>query len=279
MKNSINQKSGFALIEGVIIIVVVSLIAGGIWFALNSNKKPTETTAPIAEAPKEQKLIWQQTETGWQATETPPDCPAQPIMKTPTDLTKVTSILYPGQKRGGNYKPHGGFRMDNSSNNAIAVEAPIDGFAVRGGQYLTNGEIQYTFDVMNNCGVMYRVGHLREIPNNLKKLTENWPAATEGDSRTQQIEPAMYIPQGEPLATSVGLTKTKNTFFDWGVYDYRAQNEASKSPSYQAAHQQDKELSWYAVCWFDWVPEADEKNIRALPAGDPASGKTSDYCR
>lgn len=279
MKSLHTKRAGIGVIEIIIIVAVLLLIGGGIWYALGANNKPVETTAPVAEDVKEEKLLWQQTETGWQASETPPDCPAQPIMEVPTDINKVTSILYPGQKRGGNYKPHGGFRMDTSANSSITVTAPLDGFLVRGGHYLTNGEIQYTFDVMNNCGVMYRVGHLREIPNTLKKLTETWPAATEGDSRTQKVEPAVFIREGETLATSVGLTKTKNTFFDWGVYDYRSQNEASQSPSYQAAHQQDKELSWYAVCWFDWVPEADEKIIRALPSGDPASGKTSDYCR
>ncbi len=280
MKYSTSHKAGFSLIEGLILVLVVSLIAGGIWYALSGNKKNTDTPAVIeSEEKKEDTLIWQQSASGWQASEKPPECPAQPILKVPTDLNKVTSILYPGQKRGGDYKPHGGFRMDGTSNAAVTVTAPIDGYVVRGAHYIEQGEVQYMFDVMNNCGVMYRIDHMAEVSAKLKKITETWPAPQVDDTRTQPVASATHIEAGEILATAVGIKKTKNTGFDFGVYDYRAQNEASKSPAYQAAHQNDKELSWHAVCWFDWTSEADEKIIRTLPAGDPKSGKTSDYCR
>lgn len=280
MKYSTSHKAGFTLIEGLIVALITSLIAGGIWYALSGSNKKTDTPLPTtAEEQKEDKLIWQQAASGWQASETPPDCPSQPILKVPTDLNKVTSILYPGQKRGGDYKPHGGFRMDGTSNAAVTVTAPIEGYVVRGSHYIQQGEVQYMFDVMNNCGVMYRVDHMAEVSAKLKKITETWPAPQVDDSRTQIIQSPVRVDAGEVLATSVGFKKTKNTTFDFGVYDYRSQNEVSKSASYQAAHQQDKELSWHAVCWFDWFSEADEKRIRALPSGDPASGKTSDYCR
>lgn len=82
------------------------------------------------------------------------------------------------------------------------------------------------------------------------------------------------------MGTKVGVLGSNNTFFDWGVYDYRQENEASKSPAYQAAQSQYKELSWHAVCWLDdWMSSSEQKTLRALPAGDPASGKTSDYCK
>lgn len=280
MQSTPKQRSGIGAIEIIIILAVLVLIAGGVWYALSGSKKKTDTSSPIAtEEKKEDKLIWQQSASGWQASETPPACPTQPMLKVPTDLNKVTSILYPGQKRGGDYKPHGGFRMDGTSNSAVTVTAPIDGYVVRGAHYIEQGEVQYMFDVMNNCGVMYRIDHMAEVSAKLKKITETWPAPQVDDTRTQPIASATYIETGEILATAVGIKKTKNTGFDFGVYDYRAQNEASKSPSYQAAHQNDKELSWQAVCWFDWISEVDEKIVRALPAGDPKSGKTSDYCR
>ncbi len=274
------RRAGMGVIEIIIGVVVLALIGGGIWYALNGQKKTVSTPEPTTTVEKkEAKLIWQQTAEGWQASETPPDCPAQPMLKVPTNINKVTSILYPGQKRGGNYKPHGGFRMDGTSNASVTVTAPIDGYVVRGAHYIEQGEVQYMFDIMNNCGVMYRVDHLSALSSTLKKITETWPAAQVNNSHTQPISSGPYITAGETLATAVGFSKTKNTAFDFGVYDYRTQNVASQSASYQAAHQQDKETAWYAVCWFDWVPEADKKIIRALPSGDPASGKTSDYCR
>jgi hypothetical protein len=125
---------------------------------------------------------------------------------------------------------------------------------------------------------MYRVGHFRALPDNLQQIAASWPAATEGDSRTHEVNPPVFVRQGEVLATAVGIIGAKNTFFDWGVYDYRQTNAASASPAYQQAHAQDKELSWHAVCWFDLVSPSEAALIRSLPAGDPTSGTTSDYC-
>lgn len=284
----INQK-GFGAVEIIIVIAVVGLLGVVGWRVFAGKQgEPNDKTGytqptPLAEDKKEQaetaQLIWQQGEGGWRAMQTPPKCPDQPIMKSPVDISKVTGILYPGQTRGGNYKPHGGFRLDGTANDKVTVTAPIDGFIVRGGRYMAEGEVQYTFDIMNNCGVMYRVGHFRALPANLQKLADTWPPAQEGDSRTQQVNPAIFVKKGEPLATSVGIVAAKNTFFDWGVYDYRQENEASKSASYQQAHLQEKELAWHAVCWFDWLPAADAAKVKSLPAGDPASGKKSDYCK
>lgn len=283
------KQNGFAHIGLFIIVVFVIVVIGFIaWRVFGANKNtnqtpyttgtptPEETASASSPAPQ---LMWQQGEGGWRSTQTPPACPEQPMMHMPADISKVTAVLYPGQTRGGNYKPHGGFRFDGTANNKVKVTAPTDGFIVRGGNYIAEGEIQYTFDIMHNCGVMYRVGHFRELPDNLKKIADTWPAPKEGDSRTEQVNPAVYVKRGEVLATSVGIVGAQNTFFDWGVYDYRQQNSASQSTAYQQAHIQDKELSWHAVCWFDWLPAADSEKLTALPAGDPTSGKNSDYCQ
>ena len=253
-----------------------------------TNPSPTNSILPSITSTPEYaedlplaQLIWMQGPNGWQVMQgqTAPTCPASPYLTMPADISKVTSILYPGQTRGGNYKPHGGFRFDTTKDNTISVYAPIDGWIVRGGQYLAEGEIQYTFDVMNNCGVMYRVGHFREIPSNLMALTTSWPKAVEGDSRTHSVNPPVFVKKGELLATKVGIIKDRNTFFDWGVYDYRQRNAASASTTYQNAHQNDKELSWHAICWFNELPASDKAKVLSLPAGDPTSGKKSDYCK
>ena len=266
------------------VVIVIAVIGFIVWRLLGANQNaasqmPQPASTLAADDTPAPQLIWQQAEGGWRSTQTPPACPDQPMMQMPADISKVTSVLYPGQTRGGNYKPHGGFRFDGTANNKVQVTAPVEGFIVRGGSYLAEGEVQYTFDIMHNCGVMYRLGHFRELPDNLKKIADTWPAPKEGDSRTQQVNPAVYVKRGELLATSVGIVAAQNTFFDWGVYDYRQQNAASQSAAYQQAHMQDKELSWHAVCWFGWLPSADSQKLMALPAGDPTSGKSSDYCK
>ena len=280
-------EKGFSVVELMIAVVVIGSLGFVGWLvfnrsntktASNNNSSNTNTQKSTTDG-SAAELIWQQTEGGWQATKTPPACPDQPIMKSPVKLDKATSILYPGQTRGGNYKPHGGFRFDNSANDDIKVTAPIDGFIIRGSRYTESGEVQYMFDVMNNCGVMYRMDHLRTLSDDMQKIAETFPEPSGGDSRTQQVSPAIYVKQGAQLATSIGFIKSKNVGFDWGVYDYRNQNEASKSASYQSAHANNKELAYYAVCWFDWLSSSDEATIRQLPGGDSTSGKNSDYCK
>lgn len=276
-------EKGFTVLEIVIVVAVLGVLGFMVWRALGNkvaNKSPeSKTTTGQQASDLPDKLIWQQTADGWRAMESAPDCPAQPMMKPPADVSKVTSVLYPGQTRGGNYKPHGGFRFDNSTDNVVTVSAPIDGYLVRGGSYIAEGEVQYTFDAMNNCGVMYRVGHLRELPADLKKIADTWPAPNAG-SATQSINPPVLVKQGAVLGTKVGLLNAHNTFFDWGVYDYRQANEVSKTAAYQAAHPDGKELAWHAVCWLDgWLPTTDQAKLTALPAGDPTSAKHSDYCK
>lgn len=224
-------------------------------------------------------LLWQQSETGWTASGQAPACPIQPMMEAPANLSLATAILYPGQVRGGNYKPHGGFRFDNSENDDIAVRAPLDGYVVRGSRYLELGEVQYAIDIMHNCGIMYRFDHLRVLSSALQAIADTWPEPSDGSSQTTMVNPPLVVAQGAVLATSVGFQQTNNASFDWGVYDFRNENEASQLAEYQAAHQQDRELSWHAVCWFDWLPSADAARVKGLPAGDPTSGTRSDYCK
>lgn len=232
------------------------------------------TTAPPAVA----QLMWTQTADGWQASQPAPECPSQPMLRSLVDITAVTSVLYPGQVRGRDYKPHGGFRFDNSPDNAVEVSSPLDGFLVRGARYLVEGETQYTFDVFNNCGIMYRVGHLRELPANLQSIVETWPEPSD-NSASQSIMPPIFVAAGEVLATKVGLLNSHNTFFDFGVYDYRRLNEASGSAEYRSMHPDGTELAFHAVCWLSgWMPLADEAVLSALPPGDAVSGSASDYC-
>ncbi len=242
---------------------------------------PLETTMSPS-APSASSVTWQQTGEGWQAVgATPAACPSPFVFQPPADLSKATAVLYPGQTRGGNYKPHGGLRFDSSKNTDITVTAPYAAQVVRGGRYLVNGEIQYTFDFITDCGIMYRLGHLLVLTPAFQTIADKFPAAQEGDSRTSRVEPAVAVKAGDVIATSVGITKggETNTFFDWGVYDTRSKNEISKDGTWLAQHKDDVELAQHAVCWFDWLSSTDSVRIKSLPAGDPTSGKKSDYCK
>lgn len=212
------------------------------------------------------------------------NCPEPFVFQMPVDIDKVTSILYPGQYRGGDYKPHGGFRFDNSRPDEIEVIVPYDAEVTAGARYPVNGEIQYTFDFAHPCGIRYRFGHLLTLTQKFQDIAEKFPLPEELDSRTTQVNPPIQVKQGEVIATAVGLTKGgpdalggSNTFVDWGVYDYRQKNESSKNPAWFAKHPH--EIEYYAICWFDWISAKDKMKVLALPSSDFESGKSSDYCK
>lgn len=264
-----------------ILIAVVGIVGVLAWVFISQTKdsKQQDTASTLSEEPD--GFIWQQREEGWQATETPPACPDQPMLKAPADLSEVTSVLYPGQVRAlTSYKPHGGLRFDNSTDNKITVTSPIDGYVIGGVRHIADGgtEVQYGFTIMNNCGVMTTIGHLRELTPDFQKIADTFPEPTQ-NSAVQNVNPPVYVKQGEVLATKIGILGDHNTFFDWGVSDYRQQNEASKSPAYQAAHGEGngKDTTWFAVCWLqdNWLPPEDQATLAALPSGD----KSSDYCK
>ncbi|OGK20981.1 hypothetical protein A2866_02590 [Candidatus Roizmanbacteria bacterium RIFCSPHIGHO2_01_FULL_39_8] len=211
-------------------------------------------------------------------------CPSPFVFQMPVDINRVTSILYPGQYRGGEYKAHGGFRFDNSHPDEIKVVAPYDAEVIAGARYPVDGEIQYTFDFTHPCGIRYRFGHLLTLTPKFQAIADKFPLPKGLDSRTTEVYPPIKVKQGEIIATAVGLTKGGpsalgglNTFVDWGVYDYRQKNESSKDPAWVAKHTY--EIEHYAVCWFDWISSEDKTKVLALPSSDYQSGKSSDYCK
>src|SRR3989338_11154908 len=134
-------------------------------------------------------------------------CPEPFVFQMPIDLNKATSILYPGQLRGGDYKPHGGFRFDNSRPDEISVIAPFDAEVVAGARYPINGEIQYTFDFAHPCGIRYRFGHLLTLTPKFQAIAEKFPLPKGLDSRTTEVYPPVEVKQWEVIATAVGLTR------------------------------------------------------------------------
>lgn len=207
-----------------------------------------------------------------------PDCPDPDEFfdEAPANLSKATAVLTPGQVRGGNYKPHGGFRFDESENDDVEVVAPADAELWRAARYIEAGEVQYMLDFRVPCGIMFRFDHLRELSPDMERAVSRLPKPAVDDFRTTNIVPAVPVSAGESIATSVGFESNKNVSFDFGVYDPRRQNEASKNPAFP--EQQVKELSWYAVCWYDMFDDETDAIIAELPPGDEAAGAASDYC-
>ena len=201
-----------------------------------------------------------------------PSCPT-PLLQTPVDLSKVTSILYPGQERGGDYKAHGGFGFDNATDNLVTVKIPLNGKVNRVVRYREMGEIQYLFEFDGDCGVSFRFDHLRKLTPKFEAIVNAFPIKE--DTRTDLVNPPVAVQVGEVIATEVGFLK--NVSVDFGVYDMRQKNEASKDPAWASAHSQYPADS-YGICWLNSLPQADSAIVNLLPGRDGKFEKKSDYC-
>ncbi len=220
---------------------------------------------------------WMDTGSDFVAVGAPPACPDPLVMQPPVDFTKVSSILYPGQYRGSNYKPHGGFRLDNNGSNNISIKIPFDATLINGSRYNEIGEMQYLLTFQSPCGIRYRFDHLLMLAPKFQKILEQVPLTE--DTHTTEFNPPVAVTAGEEVATAVGHTVNKNYAFDFGVYDLRKKNAASAKADWVTEHEKDPgfRLAIHGICWFDLFPSQKQLLI-SLPGGDSASGKKSDYC-
>ena len=212
----------------------------------------------------------------WQAIGTPPVCPEPFVFPSPVDINLATSILYPGQERGGDYKAHGGFRFDNLPNNEVNVYAPFDASVVAAARHTQGSDIQYVLYFTNNCGMAYKLDHLRELTSKFQKIMEDIPLGGDTDTRSTGVTPPVFVAKGELIATKVGMESTKNVFFDFGVYDFRQRNSADYSGrNYYNIEQ----YGMHAICWLENLEESTKTVALSLPGADGQNGKKSDYCR
>lgn len=265
-------------IAHILLILFVVGCLGGIGFIVytatakrseqKDNKTGTSDSATSAS--------WSFDGENWTASGTPPACPDPLKLPSPVDVSKATHILYPGQARGGDYKPHGGFLFNGSKNSDISVTVPLDAQLVKGSRYIERDELQYFFVFINPCGLMYKFDHLAKLTPKFQAVANKLPAAKVDDSRTTDIE-GVEVKAGEQLATSVGFSKASPIVsVDFGVYDLRQPNSISANSAWAMEHHEDMEFAPYGVCWLDLVE--DSKRLKALP-GSGTEGKTSDYCR
>ena len=210
----------------------------------------------------------------WIAEGDAPDCFDPLSLETPVPIDLVTSVLPPGQSRGGDYKGHGGFRFDGSDNEDITVTVPLAGYIVDGSRYIESGEVQYLFDIINPCGIMIRFDHLRTLSPVFANIAETFPEPVVDDSHTTNINPT-EVHVGDVIATAVGISG--NTVVDWGVYDVRKRNEASQDASWFAEHGWNSQAP-YAVCWYYLLSPEDSARVESLAGVTSVEGKESDYC-
>lgn len=291
---NLNQ-TGSHVVSVVLALVVIAVVSFAGWRVMSSSKKESTTTKntnsqPVSnnQSQTQTAISWSHDDKGWKANGTPPACPNPLTIISPTNISQdraidipyATAILYPGQYRGSNYKPHGGFGFEKNLNDLITVKLPMDSKLYKGSRYIEQGETQYLLVFINSCGLMFKFDHLYTLTSTYQKIVEeNFPEAKVDDSRTTNLTKNVEGKAGDTIATGVGFKKTGNTTFDFGVYDLRNKNDISKNSTWAAKHSDDNEYAPYAICWLDILPAKDAAAAKALPGGDGVMGKTSDYCK
>jgi hypothetical protein len=272
-----NSQRGFGVIEIVIILVVLGVIGFLAWRLYSFSTAPKDSQGRTF-------VEWSWDGENWKPMGTAPDCKSPLTVESPADTGKITNVLMPGQVRGSDFKPHGGLSSDSPANNSLVVATVRDAYLYRGAQYIAEDmgqtAVQYMFDFMDSCGIMFRFDHLATLTDQFKAYDKQMPVPQLNDSRTTVFNDHPFIPKGTVVATEIGIKPTKNSFFDFGVYDLRQRNEASKTDLYKTDQLRisDKEQSFYAVCWFDLLPTAQKAIVKGLPQRGGEAQGGSDYC-
>jgi hypothetical protein len=273
MKNN----RGFAHLEMLVVIVVLAAIGFIGWKLMAHKNKDGANTST-----KSDFVEWNFDGNTWKAMGDAPKCEDPLVVSSPVNVDEVDGVLMPGEVRGGDFKPHGGFSRGGFDNpNKVDVSAIRDAYVYQGARYLHEGRVvQYMFDFMDSCGIRYRLDHLATLTPDFQKLADKLPEAKPDDSRTTKFDPVL-IKKGTLIATEIGIKTDSNAFFDFGVYDLRTPNEASKTDLYKTDQLRisDKEQSFFALCWKNYMQGAEKTAVAAMPLrnGDPQGA--SDYCK
>lgn len=283
------RQYGYHLTALALVLFVLGVIAYAGWAVFSKKQTPVGTSAttqirtaaatqPYTQPPA--YVNWSFDGNSWRSIGSAPACEAPLSIIPPMDITRATSVLYPGQVRGGDFKPHGGLAIDNATNTGAVIFMVRDGFLYQGAWYIENGEPQYLLDFIDPCGIRFRYDHLAVLTDALKQYGNQLPGPLVDDSRTHPIASRPFFTKGTAIATEIGHKKQLNVGFDLGVYDLRQRNTASKTPLYKtdSARINDKEQSFYAVCWFDLLPDRERTIVNALPPRGGVRENTSDYC-
>lgn len=272
------REHGSGMLLAIVGLVVVAMIGFVGWkVVVNTARAPK--VAQEAKTPQNDTIVvWEYDGQKWSPRGAAPDCPDPISTDAPTDVSKATSVLYPGQTRGGDYKPHGGLRFDGSANDDITVTAPLDAHLVAAARYIEMGEVQYLLEFQTPCGLAFRFDHLLTLSEAMQQAVNRLPAPKINDSRMTRFDSPIRVKAGEIIATAIGFTANKNVGFDFGLYDLRTPNVASKDEAFAAAHQSDRPYTFYGLCWLNNIKGEAASQLRKLPGGDNIAGKTSDYC-
>lgn len=205
---------------------------------------------------------------------TPPPCPNPLTIQLPVESSLVESVLYPGQVRSGDFKPHGGLILKVAPGASVEIRAPMDGYLTSVAKFTDEFGLHYNPNFQHSCGIAFGFGHLGAVSPKIQAAFDTVPQKPYKDSRTEIVEP-IFVKHGEVVGTAL---QERGRGFDFGVSDFRQENKASKRADFREKYSESPWADFYGVCWFDLLPPEVETAVRALPAGDMYQGSNSEYC-
>jgi len=168
------------LVAAALNLVLLGFFALQIFVLGNSQRSASQANQSMPQTNRSSPSDpgWQLTGDGWQPTRKSPPCPEPLVLEPPADLDSVSSILYPGQPRGPEFKAHGGFRYTPAAKSK-EVRIPFDAQVVRGSRLVIQNEVQYAFEFIAPCGIQYHFGHLRTLTPKFQAIIDNLGANDE----------------------------------------------------------------------------------------------------
>jgi hypothetical protein len=280
MKNNEDGFGGLELLIVSFVVIVLAAIAFAI-FKQDDTKGTTVESGSTQTSAKTNDLaspvVWTFNEKSgkYDHSGNAPECLNPIFSRSPVDTTKAQAVLYPGQYRGGNYKPHGGLSFAAKE---AEVVMPMDGSITGLVRYIEADEVQYKLSFTSPCGVVFYFDHLFTLAPQFQEIAETTPEPKVDDTRAMPLSKPIPFKIGDVIATEVGHPKTANYGMDFGVLDLREPNSISRNSTWSEIHDTFRSSEWFGICWFDELPSADAARVKALPARDQKSGVRSDYC-
>lgn len=281
---------GFSVFELLISMVLLCALtgAGYFFYTRQDTDKESSRTATAIQA-TDNKVTWafdEKKQEWYVQSGKAPECEGS-FEYSPVDFIEVEAVLLPGQYRGYNYKPHGGFSVASGTAGQVQVKMPVDGTITGLTRYLegpNGGVLQYLVTFVNDCGLEIKFDHLATLSPHLQAIAETRPPAKLDDTRSDpNNKPAPELfKAGEVIATVVGNPSVPNYGFDFGVLDYRQQNNISKNKDWAVLHDTYTANEWYGICWLDKLPGEDADIAKELSEKVINLNKqnvVSDYCK
>ena len=241
-----------------------------------------DTTTASTEPSKPVSWSWDETSASYTSTGTPPDCPS-PLIDDGAlvDVSAVTSKLWPGQVRDGEYLVNGTFRWsgpDEPFPDGVTITMPFDGYITGAWQFLKAGSYLFGLNIVHPCGLMVRLSKMHDPSPEVKAaVLDAMGEAREKDSRETFYNPGIWLPKGTVLATSVGVpppneqTDVVGAQLDVAVLDLRAPNPQIPTDFdfEQWAGSAAPQYVFFQVCAYqgDYFAAGDQALIAAIPLG------------